>query len=114
MHELSIAESLIEQVLTVARDNQLKRVDEVEIAVGDLRLVIDEVMQTAFRSVIQDTLAQGAQLKILSVKAHAQCLDCLGEFEPEVNNFLCPKCLVANVKILAGNEIILNAVVAYD
>ena len=113
MHELSIAEALVDQVVAVAYDNQLKKVDEVEIEVGVLRAVLDEVMQEAFRSVIKDTVVQGARLKLIEIKAVAECLTCAKKFEPEIDNFLCPACMVANVKILAGNNIILKSVVEY-
>ena len=110
MHELSIAVELVEQIVEVAQANQLPRVDEVELETGVLRQVIPEMMQTAFKEATGQTVVEGATLMIRDVSAKARCNECSLEFEPEADNFLCPKCLVANVTVLAGNEIILKSV----
>ena len=111
MHEMSIAEGLMEQILSIANENSLKSIEEVEIETGLLRQVIPEVMQEAFRAVRQDTIAQSAVLKITEIPAIGKCRTCQKEFEPELNNFLCPQCLRADVEILQGDDIILKSVI---
>lgn len=110
MHELSIAMHLVEQVVEVAQLNHMPRVDEVELETGILRQIIPELMQTAFKEATQETLADGAVLKITEKQAKARCQRCGLEFEPEIDDFLCPKCRVADVEILSGNDIILKSV----
>jgi len=110
MHELSIAEGLIEQILTVAKENGIVHIEEVEIETGILKQIIPDVMQEAFKAVTKDTIAENAILKIAEVPALARCSLCRKEFEPELNNFLCPKCMKADVVTLKGNDIILKAV----
>lgn len=110
MHELSIAMQLIEQIVEIAEENQLRRVDEVELEAGVLRQVIPQMMQTAFQEAANQTVAEGAVLMIRDIPAKAQCRQCRLEFEPEVDNFLCPECQVADVKVLEGNTIILKSV----
>ena len=67
MHEMSIATGLIEQVLKIANENNLSRVDEVEIEAGQLRFIIPEAMYTAFEAVSEGTIAAGAKLKITAL-----------------------------------------------
>lgn len=110
MHELSIAVQLVEQVIEVAEANQLPRVDGIELETGVLRQVIPEMMQTAFKEAASQTVAEGAVLTIRDVPAKAQCNRCGLTFEPEVDNFLCPECRFADVKVLQGNTIILKSV----
>ncbi|MCK5178474.1 MAG: hydrogenase maturation nickel metallochaperone HypA [Candidatus Omnitrophica bacterium] len=110
MHELSIAMQLVEQIVEIAEVNKLLRVDEVELETGILRQVIPEMMQTAFAEATDQTVAQGALLKIRDIPAKARCNQCALGFEPEADNFLCPKCQVADVEVLQGNEIILKTV----
>ena len=111
MHEMSIAVGLMDQVLDVAKSNQLIRIDSVEIETGYLRQVIPEVMLEAFNAVKQDTIAESATLKIREIKPLAECQICQKNFAPEPDNFLCPKCQKADTKILQGNDIILKSVV---
>ena len=110
MHELSIAMQLVEQIVEIAQVNQLSRVDEVELETGVLRQVIPEMMQAAFKEATSQTVAEEALLTIRDIPARAQCNQCGLEFEPEVDDFLCPECQVANVTILEGNKIILKSV----
>ncbi len=111
MHELSISMQLIEEIVEVAEVNKLPRVDEVELETGVLRQVIPEVMQTAFKEAISETIASEAALIIREIKAKAQCNQCALEFEPQIDNFLCPQCQIADVKVLEGNHIILKSVI---
>ncbi len=111
MHELSIAIQLVEQISEVAEANKLPRVDEVELETGVLRQVIPEVMQTAFKEATSGTIASGAILTVREIKAKARCNQCAGEFEPQIDNFLCPTCQVADVKVFEGNTIILKSVI---
>ncbi len=111
MHELSIAESVVECVLSVAEDNGATCVEAVEIEVGVLRLVVPEALAEAFVALSEGTLAAGAELTITEVPASARCRLCGEVFQPEVGNFLCPKCFQADVQIGSGNDIILKAIV---
>ncbi|VAX35258.1 hypothetical protein MNBD_UNCLBAC01-1716 [hydrothermal vent metagenome] len=110
MHELSIATALMEQILDIAKTNGMDVVDQVELETGFLRQVIPEVMQLAYKEVIVDTIAKSSILIIIEVEAKAQCRRCMKVFEPEMGNFLCPDCLVADVDIKSGNEIILKSI----
>jgi len=110
MHELSIAISLVEQIVKVAEKNGMPRVDEIELETGVLRQVIPEMMQTAFQEATDGTIASGAVLKIKEVPAQARCRQCGLDFEPELLNFLCPKCQIADTEVLSGHEVILKSV----
>ncbi|MDP8266211.1 MAG: hydrogenase maturation nickel metallochaperone HypA [Candidatus Aceula meridiana] len=114
MHEMSIAESLIEQIISVAKENSIVCVDEVEIETGYLKQIIPDVMQEAFKAVIKGTIAENAVLKITEISALAKCNLCKEEFTPELDNFLCPKCIKADVVTLKGDDIILKAVIGKE
>lgn len=111
MHELSIAIQLVEQIVEVAETNKFPRVDEVELETGVLRQVIPEVMQTAFKEATSGSIAREAILTITEIAAKARCNQCTMEFKPEIDNFLCPKCQIADVDVFEGNIIILKSVI---
>ncbi len=114
MHELSIAEELIDQIIEVAQKKNIINIDEVEIETGVLRQVVPDVMQEAFKTVSQNTLADGALLKITEVKAVAICRQCNRSFGPKINNFLCPICDRSDVDITKGDSIILKSISCYE
>lgn len=112
MHEMSIAVSLLEGVLDVARKAGAFRVERVELEVGALQMVMREALATAWEAVREGTAAERAALTILEVPAVAKCRLCSRKFEPDVTySFVCPICHQADVKIVGGNEIVLKSVV---
>lgn len=110
MHEFSIVSSLIEQVLEIAKSNNALKVNEVEIEAGVIRQVVPEIMITAWESITVDTIAHGSVLKITVAPAIAKCRQCENQFELEIDNYLCPKCLKADVDFVSGNDIMLKSI----
>jgi hydrogenase nickel incorporation protein HypA/HybF len=109
MHEMAIAASVVEHVLDVARRSGAVRVTVVELEIGALQLVVPEALQMAFEAATQGTLAEGAELKIIFVPAAAECRHCATRFEPHIDNYLCPNCQQADVRLVAGNDILLKS-----
>ncbi len=107
MHEMSIAEGLIEQVLAIAQKNGFSKVHGVILQTGELRQVIPEVMAEAFKAVSAGTIAEQACLQIEEVPAEVRCNVCGKIFYPKINDFLCPDCQRADVSIEKGDTIIL-------
>ncbi len=108
---MAIAASVVEHVLEVARQAKALRVEAVELEIGALQLVVPEALELAFAAATQDTLAEGAQLKLTTVPGMAECRHCRLRFEPAIDNYLCPGCQQADVQLVAGNDIVLKSVV---
>jgi len=111
MHEMSIVSSLMDQIEDVAEKNNLMNVQEVELEVGELKQVIPEIMQDAYKIVTEETRAKGSVLVITLIKAKVKCQECEDVFNPQIDNFVCARCQRANVQVLQGNEIILKTVI---
>lgn len=110
MHEMSIAEAILEQVLAVAKDNNFATVTHVRLRVGELRLLVPEALAAGWQALCQDTIANAALLEIAEVPACARCRKCSHEYHPEWPVFLCPACNQASVDILAGEELLLEEI----
>lgn len=111
MHEMSLATNLIEQIIDICKENNVNKVLEVNLECGRLKLVVPEVMQEAYSAVIVGTLAEESELIMIEIEPKVKCNKCSKEFIPEVNDFLCPNCNVADVEILQGDEIIIKSLV---
>ncbi len=111
MHEMSIAEGLIDHVLRTAREAGAVRVEEVVVECGALRGVVPEALQAAFDALAEGTEAQGAAVAVTETPITARCRACNAEFAPTTENFVCPACGRADVEILSGNHILLTSVV---
>ena len=112
MHEMSIAVALVEQLESLAVENDATRIEEVAVRAGAMRGIVPEALDMAFEAAAEGTVADGAKIVLEVVPTVAKCRVCGVRFEPEINSFLCARCGEADVEIVEGNEILIISVVA--
>lgn len=112
MHEFSIADSLVEQIRDIAAEQGLTAIDRVELEVGEIRQVVPDIMQLAFRETARGTPAEAAELVIEEIEARAECRRCQTNFRPTTWDYSCPDCGVADAQMLAGNSLVLKSIEA--
>jgi hydrogenase nickel incorporation protein HypA/HybF len=105
MHELSLAQGVIEILVQEARRHDITRIERVRLRVGVLRAVVPELLQTGLEFVSQGTPAEGAQAIIEQVQGRARCRACGLEFEVSDPWIVCPGCEQVGGEILAGQEL---------
>ena len=105
MHELSIAQSIVDVVETRAAECNAARVKNVRLRIGEANGIVTESLTFCFEMVssFNPTLA-GAQLVIENVPHRAMCRHCDEEFA--VTNFIaqCPTCQEWSQEIVSGTE----------
>ncbi|WP_141104321.1 hydrogenase maturation nickel metallochaperone HypA, partial [Noviherbaspirillum denitrificans] len=65
MHEMSLAESVLQVIEDSARANNFTRVKTVWLEIGALAGVEVEAMRFCFDAVVKDSVADGARLEII-------------------------------------------------
>lgn len=106
MHELSMVESLVEELLKLQEENEWDRIDTVRLRVGAMRQVIPEIMNFAFDISIKDTPLEGARLFLEEVPLKKKCKTCGNVWtEGDEVLFLCEKCGSADVELIEGMEL---------
>jgi hydrogenase nickel incorporation protein HypA/HybF len=105
MHELSIADSIVDVAVRYARG---QRVSRVELAVGHLRQVVPSALSFAFELVAQGTPVEGAELVMNEIPARVRCRTCGEESELDDWPLLCPSCDSADVAVVAGEELLVE------
>jgi hydrogenase nickel incorporation protein HypA/HybF len=111
MHEMALAEGILEVVLDVAQDRPVKRV---HLHVGALHAVVPESLQFSFQVAAQDTPADEAMLSIDQVHAVFQCNHCGEVTDIATPPYNCRSCGSADVTISAGDELIVESVELED
>ncbi|MFP4483082.1 MAG: hydrogenase maturation nickel metallochaperone HypA, partial [Thermovirgaceae bacterium] len=106
MHELSMVESLIEELLKLQEQHGWCRINAVYLRVGEMRQVIPEIMHFAFDITIRETALEGSQLFLEEVPLKKKCKAC-GHVWTEGDEalFLCENCGSADVELLEGMEL---------
>jgi hydrogenase nickel incorporation protein HypA/HybF len=108
MHEMALAEGLIELVEEEARKAHATRVTVVRLSLGALGHAEPEAIRFCFDAISRGTLAEGAALAIDIVPGAGWCLDC-ARTVPLTERFgACPDCGQYHVQMTAGDELRLS------
>ncbi len=106
MHEVSIAQSLLDIVLSECKKAGYKRVNSVSLLIGEASGVQIDSLRFAFDIIKRDTPAEGAKLLITTSPLTGKCLDCACLFYPRGDVvFECPKCSGKNLRMIKGKEL---------
>lgn len=106
MHELSIAESVVQ---VASRHANGRRVTKVYLKVGHLRQVVPSALAFSFELVAQGTPAEGAELEIQEVRATGLCKDCGEESRLSAFPLVCNSCGGLDLEIIGGEELLVES-----
>ena len=109
MHELPVTESVLEIVLRHATQAGASRVNQVNLAIGQLASIVDDSVQFYWDLVAQDTMAASARLNFRRIPAELLCQECDERYIPSPEELACPVCHSENVKIVSGREFFLES-----
>ena len=76
MHEMTLAESVLQIVEDAARREGLRRVRAVWLEIGQLSGIEPEAISFCFDAVARDSIAEGARLEIVMTAGAAWCNAC--------------------------------------
>jgi hydrogenase nickel incorporation protein HypA/HybF len=106
MHELSVAQRILEIAEEKARGSGLCRITGIKVRIGSLTTVVPEALDFCFGFAREDTLAGNANLIIEKIQAEARCNSCKLVFPVEQSFFLvCPSCGSSDTSLLKGTEL---------
>jgi hydrogenase nickel incorporation protein HypA/HybF len=105
MHELSVAQALVEQVEGARVANGGGKVIAVEVRVGEWRQVVPEILTSYFDHLTRGTVLEGARLEIDHVAASAHCGSCARVFALDDIFLICPDCGSRACELLTGREL---------
>ena len=106
MHELSIAESVVQ---IASRHANGRRVTRVWLKVGHLRQVVPSALAFGFDLVAEGTPVEGAELEMENVPATGVCRDCGTESRLQTFPLQCGACGGFDLELLAGEELFVES-----
>jgi len=104
MHEMSIAESLVDLIEDEARKEGFTRVRRIEVKLGALGHVEPAALRFCFDAIARGTVAEGASLDIETVAGMGCCPRCGCSTAIAQRYDLCPEC-GSHVQMTAGGEL---------
>ncbi len=110
MHELSLCNDLLSQVVAIAAQNNARSVESITVNIGALAGVEPLLLESAFAMICLGTVAENAQLIMQTPPVIVLCRQCGTESEVAANRLLCKACRSNETTLLSGDELILASV----
>lgn len=114
MHELSIAQNIIQIVNSSVERDKLDLVDKIYLKLGLLSNVLADSLHFSFNSIVENTPLQNSRLDIEALPIKIKCGDC-----NEINTtndfiFTCPICSSSSISVISGDEMIISSIQLRD
>jgi len=105
MHEMSVAESIIDVVVDNVPSERLVDVTRVRVRAGSLSGVVVESLELCFEALVAETPLGRARLDVEWIPTECGCDDCSHRFEPAGMIFLCPACGSGRTRLVTGADL---------
>jgi hydrogenase nickel incorporation protein HypA/HybF len=115
VHELSVAQSLIDVLVEKLASEPIAAVEAVYVSVGQLSGVDPAALKSAFHIAAGGTIVQGAVLEIQDVPVRIWCSRCNAERGvASLRDLRCTECGQASNDLRAGRELFVDKVRVRD
>ncbi len=114
MHELSIAENIVEIIQDHVPSSGLSRVRNVKLKIGELAGVVPDSLEFCFDAITDQTPMRDAVLVVEHVPFVIECHTCGLVSTNDVGIILCARCGSDETKMVSGNELLVMAIEMLD
>ena len=105
MHEMSIAQNILEIVREHVPPGQESAVRAIRLRVGEQSGVVADSLEFCFTAMVSGTPMEHAVLDIVEIPLVARCGTCGTESRSEFGFYECPKCGGTNMTLVSGSEL---------
>jgi len=119
MHEFTITSSIVEAVLDLARKQGSKKIQEVHLTIGKLRVLSTDQVKFCYEVLAKGTVLEGSKLIVEEAAGNLRCSHCgyNAVFDPDndpsfhfgIPPLICPQCGNA-LTIEGGDELVITRV----
>ena len=107
MHEFAVCQDMLQQIETIAADEQATAVEAITVRIGPLSGIEAHLLSQAFPLAAAGTVAENAELIIEALPIKVKCQLCGAETEAKVNRLICGECGDYHTQLLSGDEMLL-------
>ena len=104
MHELSLAESLVEIIEDQVRKNGASKVTSVTVLIGEMSGVQKDAMEFCLPEATRNSVAENANFIIKEEKLEVLCQSCGKLSNPDIYFLACEHCESSDVRVTKGKD----------
>jgi hydrogenase nickel incorporation protein HypA/HybF len=105
MHELSIADAILDAVRKEAEKRPGAHITKVGVRIGALSGIVPDALSFGFECLVKGSDFEPLALAIESLPRRQRCSDCELVFEPPDGNLACPRCGRTDTQFTGGDEL---------
>lgn len=105
MHEMSIAQGLLDIVREEMEKHHATVLRSVRLNIGQLSAIVPESLSFCFEVMVAGTELEGARLDMEVIPLRGICRACKREFEIKNYAFECPHCDSRDIETVSGQEL---------
>jgi hydrogenase nickel incorporation protein HypA/HybF len=105
MHELSLAQSILEIVQQAVPPERDARASTVRLRIGELAGVVEDSLTFCFDAITRGTRLEGSRLAIEHIPTQADCRTCGARGVIVPTEFRCPSCGGTEIVLVSGREL---------
>lgn len=110
MHELAMAQALVEQVEAVINQHGATQASLIRVRIGPLAGVMPELLASAFPLAAAGSRMEHAELEFSHAPIQVHCQTCGADTEAAMNRLICGACGDWHTQIISGDELLLESV----
>ena len=101
---------MLDIVLERAKESGAKKVEAINLVIGELSGFVEESVRFYFDFLAKDTIAERAVLNFKPVSPQARCRSCDKPFTIKELDWSCPQCRGSDIEITAGKELFVESI----
>lgn len=110
MHELAVAQALVEQVESVIDQHAASAASLIRVRIGPLAGVVPDLLATAFPLAAAGSRMEHATLDLVDAPIKVRCQACGSETDAAMNRLVCGACGDWHTQVISGDELLLESV----
>jgi hydrogenase nickel incorporation protein HypA/HybF len=110
MHEIAMVEDVFRIMMRVAAENNISRIDRVDIVIGEYLQVKHSLFEFAFESAREGTIASSACLILETRMVELRCTGCRQLFLLKGLKYSCPCCGSGALEITDGKDMYIKSI----
>lgn len=117
MHEMSLIGDVVDVVERYAKAEGAARVVSVNLVIGEMRDVVDSLLDSCFAHLTRGGAAEGARLHVRKTPLKARCRECNTVFPVALDPHrlpACPDCASRNLAMFSGGEFYIESIEVAD
>ena len=105
MHEMGIANSILEAVKIELQHHPGVRAAKIGIRIGEMQAIDEDALQFCFEVLVRDTDQEGVKLEIELCPRLHRCHSCRSEFTVREYDYHCPQCRAVSTECVSGDQL---------